>query len=98
MTEYDVGELEEKLIRVAVELFGYENFSADTPMHEIRAKAEQAGMMFGRAFAAAVHEGPITAELAMEIRASEQRGKDRFLRSVDRLCLPGGELRRMWNG
>ncbi|MCD1609840.1 hypothetical protein [Stutzerimonas kunmingensis] len=97
MNEYDAEALEEKLIRVAVEIFGYENFSADTPMYEIRAKAEKAGMMFGRAFAAAVHNGAITAELALEIRASEQRGKDRFLRSVDRLCLPGGELRRMWN-
>ncbi|EQM76400.1 hypothetical protein NA644_12335 [Pseudomonas stutzeri] len=97
MKDYDVDALEEKLIRVAIEVFGYEKFAADTPMHEIRSKAEQAGMMFGRAFAAAVHSGPITAELAMEIRASEQRGKDRFLDAVNPLCGPGGELRRTWN-
>ncbi|MCQ4235419.1 hypothetical protein NAV31_17135 [Pseudomonas stutzeri] len=95
--DYDVGELEEKLIEVAVKIFGYEKFSADTPMHEIRAKAEQAGMMFGRALAAALHTGPITAELAMEIRRSEQRGKERFLESADRLCGPGGYLRKHWN-
>lgn len=95
--EYDTGDLEEKLIGVAVEIFGYEKFSAETPMHEIRAKAEQAGMMFGRILAAALHTGPITADLAMEIRRSEQRGKERFIESAERLCGPDGYLRKQWN-
>jgi len=95
MIDYDVAELEEKLIRVATEVCGYRTITAETPMHEIRAMAEQAGMMFGRSFAAALHSGPITAELAMEIRASEQRGKERFVESANQLFGVGGELREL---
>lgn len=95
MIDCDVAELEEKLIRVATEVCGYRTITAETPMHEIRAMAEQAGMMFGRSFAAALHSGPITAELAMEIRASEQRGKERFVESASQLFGVGGELREL---
>lgn len=93
MIDYDVAELEEKLIRVATEVCGYRTITAETPMHEIRAMAEQAGMMFGRSFAAALHSGPITAELAMEIRVNEQQGKERFVAAAGRLFGVGGDLR-----
>ncbi|MDH0444045.1 hypothetical protein N7388_10210 [Stutzerimonas stutzeri] len=93
--KYDEAELEQKLIRLCVEVWGYEQINAETPMHEIRARGELAGMMFGRAFAAALHTGPITAAIALDIKASEQLGKERFLRSVDRLYRPGGEVREI---
>ncbi len=95
MTECDLTDLEERLVRIATEVCGYRTITAETPMHEIRAMAEQAGMMFGRMYAAAIHSGPITAELAMEIRASEQRGKERFVRSASQLFGVGGELREL---
>lgn len=95
--DYDKRELEEKLIRVCVEIFGYGDFTADTPMHEVRARAEMAGAMFGRAYAACLHEGQVGADIAMAIRTGEQIGKERFLASVGRLCTPGGELREHWN-
>lgn len=90
---FDIDELEQKLIRLAVEVYGYEKIKADTPMHEVRAAAEQAGMMFGRMLAAALHSGPVTADIAFEIRINEQQGKERFLASIDRLLGPGGEWR-----
>lgn len=93
MIDYDEDELELKLLTAAAELYGFDRLTADMPMHEIRARAEQAGMLFGRAIAAAAHQGPITADIAMEIKASEQIGKERFLASVGRLLGPGGELR-----
>lgn len=96
--EWDKDELEKKLLQVFAELMKFDKFGADTPMHEIRAQAEMAGILFGRAFAACMHEGPIGADIALEIRAAEQRGKERFLATVERLCKPGGELREHWNG
>lgn len=91
--DLDVVDLEERLVRVATEVSGYKTITADTPMHEIRAIAEQAGMMFGRMFAAALHTGPITADLAFDIRINEQQGKERFAAAAGRLFGVGGDLR-----
>lgn len=93
MIDYDVTELEEKLARLATEVSGYATITAATPMHEIRAIAEQAGMMFGRMLAAALHSGPITADLAFDIRVNEQQGKERFVAAAGRLFGVGGDLR-----
>lgn len=93
----DKGELEEKLIRVFCEVFGVGNFTGDTPMHEMRAVAEMAGSMFGRALAASLHEGPVGADIAFAIRAYEQLGKERFLKTISRIGGPGGQLRERWS-
>ncbi|MGE6687806.1 hypothetical protein ACQKFE_07410 [Stutzerimonas stutzeri] len=93
LERFDIGELERKLLQVATEIYGYDRFRPDTPMHEIRATAEQAGMMFGRMIAAALHSGPVTADIALDIRINEQQGKERFVASIERLLGPGGELR-----
>lgn len=88
-------EVEDKLVRLVAEVGGYATITAATPMHEVRAIAEQAGMMFGRMMAVALHTGPITADIAMEIRSSEQLGKERFVASASRLFGVGGDLREI---
>lgn len=70
LERFDIGELEQKLLQVATEIYGYDRFRPDTPMHEVRATAEQAGMMFGRMIAAALHSGPVTADIAHSISGS----------------------------
>lgn len=90
---FDVEELQQKLVKLAQDAYGFNEFRPDTPMHEIRAKAEQAGMMYGRMLGAALYAGPINADIAMTIRIEEQEGKERFLASVERLAGPGGSLR-----
>lgn len=99
MTDKDIDpkELEEKLMRVALEIYGCADIKADTPMNEARALAEQAGMMAGRVIAAALHQGPVTLETVEAIKASENHYKERFLASFHRLLTPGGLLREHLN-
>lgn len=94
MNEIQVDvDLEEKLLKAILEAHGYGDITAITPMHEVRTMAEAAGRMFGRVIAMVAYSGPITSEVVELIRESEERNKERFLNSVQRLMRPGGELR-----
>lgn len=95
--KWDEQELREKLTRFFCEFFGMAEMDADTPMHEVRARAELAGVFLGRTLGAIEHKGEIGADIAMEIRAKEERFKKTLLATAGRLCSPGGELRERWN-
>lgn len=95
--DIDSDELEEKMMRVVMEVCGCGDIRADTPMNEARARAEQAGMMMGRVLAAALHSGPVGPEIVEEIQVSESYCRERFLASFHRLLAPGGLLREHLN-
>ena len=97
MIGYDKEALEGKLLYMCAELYGIDRITPETPMHEVRALAEAAGSMFGRALAACLHDGPITADLAMAMRRYEQQGIESFTRAASKVMGPGGELRELWN-
>lgn len=79
MKQIDRDELELKLLRVFAEVFKLVEINDETPIHEARARAEQAGKMFGRAFCACMHEDPTGHDVAFYLRTAEQYGKAAFL-------------------
>ncbi len=93
-----IGDIERDLMEVFARACGLGSIGPSTPMNEIRARAEKAGIMTGRAMGAILHEGPISADIAMVIRSFEEDYKARFLRSVTRVAGPGGKLRGLWDG
>lgn len=94
--DIDLEGIERELMEVFSRRCGLGEIGASTPMAEIRARAEIAGLMAGRAVGAISHEGPITADIAMRIRSFEEDYKQRFLESASEAAGPGGALREYW--
>ena len=82
---YDRDELEEELLMVFAVVFKLNEINDDTPAHEARARVEQAGKMFGRAFCACFHENPTGHDVAFYLRGAEQYGKEAFEMSMRKL-------------
>lgn len=95
--EWDKGEFEKELAGFLCKFFGVGKLEPSTPMHEIRARLELVGVMLGRSLAVCLHEGPVGADIAMAIRASEQKHKERGLKSAGDTFGPGGQVREIWN-
>lgn len=95
--EWNKEDFEKELAKFLCGFFGADRLEPTTPMPEIRARLEKAGIFLGRSLAVCLHEGPIGADIAMAIRASEQEYKERFLKSVGATFGPGGKVRELWN-
>ncbi|MBE0399005.1 hypothetical protein EI168_02635 [Halomonas sp. FME1] len=87
----DMEQLCSDLTRVVVDHY-LDGLNHETSMQVIRRACDEAGTMIGRILAAAQHEGPISGDLLMEMRASEEDFKYRLLNSA-RLFGPGQILR-----
>lgn len=94
---WDKEAFRKDLTRFLCEHFGLGTLSPDTPMPEIRKRAEFVGSLLGRSMAVCLHDGPVGADIAMRIRGCEQEGKELILNVMAKLCRPGGELREIWN-
>jgi hypothetical protein len=88
-------ELTEGLLRFFLKFYGVDKIDPGTPMHEIRALGEQVGEMWGRSCAVCLHDGPIEAGIAFEIRAKVVESKKRALDTVTVLYGPGGRSREI---
>ena len=95
--EWNKDDFEKELASFLCKYFGVGNFEPSTPMHEIRARLELIGGLLGRTIAVCRHEGPISADIAMAIRAREQEYKERCLKSAGTTFGPGGQVREIWN-
>lgn len=93
---YDEESLRKSLMTAIAGVF-LDGINSETPMQEIRERARAAGAMYGRAYAACLHDGPITSELVLSMRHAEQVGIQSFERSVGATFGPGGEIRRLWS-
>ncbi|WP_141562171.1 hypothetical protein [Pseudomonas sp. ICMP 561] len=91
-------ELTEALLRFFLKFYGVDKIDPGTHMHEIRALGEQVGEMWGRSCAVCLHEGPIEAGIAFEIRAKVVESKKRALDTVTELYGPGGRIREILSG
>lgn len=88
-------ELTEGLLRFFLEFYGVDKIAPGTPMHEIRSLGEKVGEMWGRSCAVCLHDGPIEAGIAFEIRAKVVEGKKRALDTITKLYGPGGQIREI---
>lgn len=93
--DWDKEELAGKLSDLFAEFF-MGKIDGDTPMQEVRARAELAGSLLGRAVAVIQYEGPISADIAVTIRSFEQRFGKEIADNIGKMGSPGGELRRLW--
>ena len=80
--KYDRDELEQKLLEVFTDLFSLHDITDETPIEEARARVVEAGRMFGRAFCACLHKGPIEHDTLFYLRTAEQFGEEAFLNSL----------------
>lgn len=95
--EWDKEDFEKELAGFLCKFFGVGELEPSTPMHEIRARLELVGVMLGRSLAVCLHEGPISADIAMAIRASEIDFKARTQRSLVKTFGIEGEVRKRWS-
>lgn len=95
--EWDKNEFQVELTRFLAGFFGVGEIEASTPMHEVRARLELVGVMLGRSLAVCLHEGPVGADIAMTIRAAEQKWKECSQKSAGKTFGPGGQVREIWN-
>lgn len=95
--EWDKEKFEKELTVFLCTFFGIGKLEPTTPMHEVRARLELVGVLLGRSLAVCLHEGPIGADIAMAIRASEQDFKERTNRSIAKTFGPGGAVRERWS-
>ncbi|UXA36804.1 hypothetical protein [Pseudomonas juntendi] len=94
--EWDQEELLGKLSDLFASFFMGE-IDGNTPMQEVRARAELAGALLGRAAAVIQHKGAIGADIAVTIRSFEQRFSKEIADNVGKMGSPGGQLRELWN-
>ncbi|MCO7055087.1 hypothetical protein ACUZXZ_16100 [Pseudomonas juntendi] len=94
--DWDKEDLAGKLSDLFAEFF-MGKIDGDTPMQEVRSRAELAGSLLGRAVAVIQHEGPISADIAVTIRSFEQRFSKEIADNVGKMGSPGGQLRELWN-
>ncbi|KPM62961.1 hypothetical protein HB13667_16245 [Pseudomonas putida] len=95
--EFDKEKFGEEMSRFLCGYFGVGELHGEVPMHEVRAKLDMVGKMLGRSLAVCMHDGPVEADIAFAIRASEKHWRERCLESAGRLCGPGGVLREKWS-
>lgn len=90
----ELDAVEEAIVRMVVTLYA-PLIKKDTPMAEVRGILKEAGVMYGRLIATAVHEGPIDSSMLMMMRTAEQEGVERMERRAH-LFMPGGTIRNLW--
>lgn len=95
--EWDKENFENELTVFLCTFFGVGKLEPTTPMHEVRARLELIGVLLGRSLAVCLHEGPINADIAMAIRASEVDFKERTQRSLVKTFGIDGEVRKRWS-
>ncbi|MBK5518430.1 hypothetical protein [Pseudomonas sp. TH10] len=95
--EWNKDDFGKELAGFLAKFFGVGELTASTPMHEIRARLELVGVMLGRSLAVCLHEGPVGADIAMTIRASEQKWKESSLRAAGTTFGPAGKVREIWS-
>lgn len=95
--QQELNDLEVKLFELVVKELAFDHIGQDTPMHEAKEYAAEAGKKFGRLLAVLQHEGEINTDTLMAIRALENQWKARLIDTVDRQLKPGGQVRETWN-
>lgn len=99
----DRDALVENLKRAVAEAYlldenGVHRFDSSTPMNEIRAQAEEMGVMMGRVLGIAQHEGPINADIAIILRGWENNMIEQCLNTIGTHYGPGGVIREEMTG
>jgi len=93
--DWDQDELQAKLSDLFASFF-MGDLDGNTPMNEVRARAELAGAMLGRTLAVVQHEGPVETDIAVTIRYFEQRFGKEIADRIGSMGAPGGQLRDLW--
>jgi hypothetical protein len=89
------SEFRDMLIKLFVTI-ALDGVDRDTPMPVVRERCRIAGQAYGRSLSVCVN-GEVSTAILMEIRASEEVGRERFERISGQLYGPGGEVRNIMN-
>lgn len=93
----DEKELRYRLMELFAELAGVGSVTDSMPMTEVRERTELAAKLFARAYTVCMHEGPIGANIAVDIRAAETLWRELMLDTTGRVFGPGGQAREILN-